>query len=105
MREKNIEEVRNNIEEKVKLNFIDVLVIVASFCMIFFMGMFSTVMSNLQIFLISIPLCYSIHCNIRMLNNKLVQAYYEGAIDTIEVIKEYEKNYSDLSDKEYEAKL
>ena len=92
MQEKNIKEVRTNVEEKVKLNFTDVLLIVTTFGVIFFIGMFSTVMSNLQIFLISIPLCYSIHCNIRMLNNKLVQAYYEGVIDIIEVITEYEKN-------------
>ena len=91
MQEKNIKEVIIIAEEKVKLNFIDVLLIVTTFGVIFFTGMFSTVMSNLQIFLISIPLCYSIHCNIRMLNNKLVQAYYEGGIDTIEVIKEYER--------------
>ena len=91
MREKNIKKVRINIEEKVKLNFIDVLVIVTTFGLIFFIGMFSTVMSNWQIFLISIPLCYSIHCNIRVLNNKLVQAYYAGGIDTIEIIEEYEK--------------
>ena len=91
MQEKNIKEVRTNVEEKVKLNFTDVLLIVTTFGVIFFIGMFSTVMSNLQIFLISIPLCYSIHCNIRMLNNKLVQAYYEGGIDTIEVLKEYER--------------
>ena len=91
MKEKNIKEVVINEEEKVKLNFTDVLLIVTTFGVIFFIGMFSTVMSNLQIFLISIPLCYSIHCNIRMLNNKLVQAYYKGGIDTIEVLKEYEK--------------
>ena len=91
MREKNIKKVRINVEEKVKLNFIDVLVIVATFGLIFFMGMFSTVMSNWQLFLTSIPLCYLIYCNIRMLNNKLVQAYYEGGIDIIEVIKEYER--------------
>ena len=91
MREKNIKEVIINGEEKVKLNFIDVLVIVATFGMIFFIGMFSTVMSNWQIFLTSIPLCYLIHCNISMLNNKLVQAYYKGGIDTIEIIEEYEK--------------
>ena len=42
-------------------------------------------------FLISIPLCCSIYFNIRMLNNKLVQAYYEGAIDTVKVIEEYER--------------
>lgn len=91
MREKNIKKVITNVEEKVKLNFIDVLVIVATFGLIFFMGMFSTVMSNWQLFLTSIPLCYLIHCIIRMLNNKLVQSYYEGGIDTIEVIEEYEK--------------
>ena len=91
MREKNIKKVRTNVEEKVKLNFIDVLVIVATFGLIFFMGMFSTVMSNWQMFLISIPLCCSILCIIRMLNNKLAQAYYEGAIDTIKVIEGYEK--------------
>ena len=90
MQEKNIKEAIINAEEKVKLNFIDVLVIVATFGLIFFMGMFSTVMSNWQLFLTSIPLCYLIHCNIRMLNNKLVQAYYEGAIDTVKVIEEYE---------------
>ena len=91
MQEKNIKEVIIIAEEKVKLNFIDVLPIVATFGAIFFIGMFSTVMSNWQIFLISIPLCCSIYCNIRMLNNKLVQAYYEGGIDTIEVLKEYER--------------
>ena len=91
MQEKNIKEVRTNVEEKVKLNFTDVLLIVTTFGVIFFIGMFSTVMSNLQIFLISIPLCYSIYCIIRMLNNKLVRAYYEGGIDTIEVLKEYER--------------
>ena len=91
MQEKNIKEVSINIEEKVKLNFTDVLLIVTTFGVMFFVGMFSTVMSNWQMFLISIPLCCSIHCNIRMLNNKLAQAYYEGGIDTIEVIKEYEK--------------
>ena len=91
MQEKNIKEVIIIAEEKVKLNFIDVLVIVATFGLIFFIGMFSTVMSNWQIILISIPLCYSIYCIIRMLNNKLVQAYYAGGIDTIEVIEEYEK--------------
>ena len=91
MQEKNIKEVLTNVEEKVKLNFIDVLVIVATFGAIFFIGMFSTVMSNWQIFLTSIPLCYLIYCNIRMLNNKLAQAYYEGGIDTIEVIEEYER--------------
>ena len=92
MQEKNIKEVIINLEEKVKLNFTDILIIVITFSMVFFTGMFSTVMSNWQMFLISIPLCCSIYCNIRMLNNKLVQAYYEGGIDTIEIIKEYEKN-------------
>ena len=91
MREKNIKEAIINIEEKVKLNFIDVLVIVATFGMIFFIGMFSTVMSNWQIFLTSIPLCYLIYCNISMLNNRLVQAYCKGAMDTIEEIEEYER--------------
>ena len=92
MQEKNIKGVIINVKEKVKLNFTDVLLIGTTFGVIFFIGMFSTVMSNWQIFLISIPLCYLIHCNIRMLNNKLAQAYYEGGIDTIEIIKEYEKN-------------
>ena len=91
MQEKNIKEAIINAEEKVKLNFIDVLVIVATFGLIFFMGMFSTVMSNWQLFLTSIPLCYSIYFNIRVLNNKLAQAYCEGAIDTIKVIEEYER--------------
>ena len=91
MQEKNIEEAIINEEEKVKLNFIDILIIVITFSMVFFTGMFSTVMSNWQIFLISIPLCGLIHCIIRMLNNKLAQAYYEGGIDTIEIIKKYEK--------------
>ena len=91
MQEKNIKEVRTSVEEKVKLNFIDVLIIVTTFGLIFFVGMFSTAMSNWQMFLISIPLCCSIYCNIKMLNNKLAQAYYEGGIDTIEIIKEYEK--------------
>ena len=91
MREKNTKEVRTNVEEKVKLNFTDILIIVITFGVIFFIGMFSTVMSNWQIFLISIPLCGLIHCIIRMLNNKLVQAYCEGAIDTIKVIEGYEK--------------
>ena len=94
MQEKNIKEVIINveeIEEKVKLNFIDVLQIVTTFGVIFFVGMRSTVMSNWQMFLISIPLCYLIYCNISMLNNKLVQAYYKGGIDTIEVIEEYER--------------
>ena len=91
MQEKNIKEVIINGEEKVKLNFTDVLPIVATFGGIFFIGMFSTVMSNWQIILISILLCYLIHCSIRMLNNKLAQAYCEGAIDTIEVIEGYER--------------
>ena len=91
MQEKNIKEVRTNVEEKVKLNFTDVLLIVTIFGVIFFIGMFSTVMSNWQIILTSILLCYLIHCNIRMLNNKLAQAYCEGAIDTIKVIEGYEK--------------
>ena len=91
MQEKNTKEVKINVEEKVKLNFTDVLQIVTTFGVIFFTGMFSTVMSNWQMFLTSIPLCYLIHCIISMLNNKLVQAYYEGGIDTIEVIEEYER--------------
>ena len=91
MREKNIKEVIIIAEEKVKLNFTDVLQIVTTFGVIFFIGMFSTVMSNWQMFLISIPLCCSIYFNIRMINNKLAQAYYEGAIDIIEVIEEYER--------------
>ena len=91
MQEKNIKEAIINAEEKVKLNFTDILIIVITFSMVFFTGMFSTVMSNWQIFLISIPLCGLIHCIIRMLNNKLAQAYCEGAIDTIEVIEGYEK--------------
>ena len=91
MREKNIKKVRTNVEEKVKLNFTDILIIVITFSMVFFTGMFSTVMSNWQMFLISIPLCCSIYCIIRMLNNKLAQAYCEGAIDTIKVIEGYEK--------------
>ena len=91
MQEKNTKEVGINIEEKVKLNFIDVLVIGATFGLIFFIGMFSTVMSNWQIILTSILLCYLIHCNISILNNKLAQAYYEGAIDTVKVIEEYER--------------
>ena len=91
MQEKNTKEVRINVEEKVKLNFTDVLLIVTNFGVIFFIGMFSTVMSNWQIILISIPLCYSIYCIIRMLNNKLAKAYCEGAIDIIKVVKEYEK--------------
>ena len=91
MQEKNIKEVSINGEEKVKLNFIDVLLIVTTFGVIFFIGMFSTVMSNWQMFLISIPLCCSILCIIRLLNNKLAQAYCEGVIDIIEVIEEYER--------------
>ena len=91
MKEKNIKGVIINLEEKVKLNFTDVLLIVTNFGLIFFIGMFSTVMSNWQIFLTGILLCYSIHCNIRMLNNKLVQTYYKGGMDTIEVIEEYER--------------
>ena len=91
MQEKNIKEVIIIAEEKVKLNFIDVLPIVATFGAIFFIGMFSTVMSNWQIFLTSILLYGSIYFNIRVLNNKLAQAYCEGAIDTIKVIEEYEK--------------
>ena len=91
MQEKNIKKVRINVEEKVKLNFTDVLLIVTIFGVIFFIGMFSTVMSNWQIILTSILLCYLIHCTISMLNNKLAQAYYEGGIDTIEIIKEYER--------------
>ena len=91
MQEKNIKEVSINIEEKVKLNFTDVLLIVTIFGVIFFIGMFSTVMSNWQIILTSILLCYLIHCTISMLNNKLAQAYCEGAIDTIKVIEGYER--------------
>lgn len=91
MQEKNTKEVEINIEEKVKLNFTDVLLIVTTFGVIFFVGMFSTVMSNWKIILISILLCCSIHCIIRMLNNKLAQAYCEGCIDTIKVIEGYEK--------------
>ena len=90
MQEKNTKGVIIIAEEKVKLNFIDVLLIVTTFGVIFFTGMFSTVMSNWQMFLISIPLCCSIYCIIRMLNNKLVRAYYEGGIDTVKVIEEYE---------------
>ena len=92
MQEKNIKEVRTNVEEKVKLNFTDVLLIGITFSMVFFTGMFSTAMSNWQMFLISILLCCSIYCIIRMLNNKLAQAYCKGAIDIIEAIEEYEKN-------------
>ena len=91
MREKNTKKVIINIEEKVKLNFADVLLIVTIFGVIFFIGMFSAVMSNWQIILTSILLCYLIHFTISMLNNKLAQAYCEGAIDTIKVIEEYEK--------------
>ena len=91
MQEKNIKEVITNIEEKVKLNFIDVLLIVTTFVVMFFVGMFSTEMSNWKMFLISIPLCCSIYYIINMLNNKLAQAYYEGIIDVIEVIEEYER--------------
>lgn len=91
MQEKNIKEVIINAEEKVKLNFTDILLIVTTFGVMFFVGMFSTTMSNWQIILTSILLCCSIHCIIRMLNNKLAQAYCEGAIDTIKVIEEYEK--------------
>ena len=91
MQEKNTKEVKINVEEKVKLNFTDVLLIVTIFGVIFFIGMFSTVMSNWQLFLTSIPICYLIYCIISMLNNKLAQAYYAGGIDAIEIIKEYEK--------------
>ena len=91
MQEKNTKEVEINVEEKVKLNFTDILLIVTIFGVIFFIGMFSTVMSNWQIILTSILLCYLIHCTISMLNNKLAQAYCEGAIDTIKVIEGYEK--------------
>ena len=88
MREKNIKKVRIDVKERVGLNFTDILLIVTIFGVIFFIGMFSTVMSNWQIILTSILLCYSI---IRMLNNKLAQAYCKGAMDTIEVLKEYER--------------
>ena len=91
MREKNIKKVIISAEEKVKLNFTDVLQIVTTFGVIFFIGMFSTVMSNWQIFLTSILLYCSIYFNIRVLNNKLAQAYYKGGIDTIEIIEEYER--------------
>ena len=91
MQEKNTKEAIIIVEEKVKLNFTDILLIVTIFGVIFFIGMFSTVMSNWQMFLISILLCCSIYCIIRMLNNKLAQAYYEGTIDIIEVIEEYER--------------
>ena len=73
MQEKNTKEVIKNAEEKVKLNFTDVLLIVTTFGVMFFVGMFSTAMSNWEIFLTSILLCCSIYCNIRMLNNKLAQ--------------------------------
>ena len=46
MQEKNTKEVRTNVEEKVKLNFTDILIIVITFSMVFFTGMYSTVMSN-----------------------------------------------------------
>ena len=91
MREKNIKKVIINGEEKVKLNFTDVLLIGITFSMVFFTGMFSTAMSNWQMFLTSILLYCSIYFNIRVLNNKLAQAYCEGAIDTIKVIEGYEK--------------
>ena len=91
MQEKNIKEAIINAEEKVKLNFTDILIIVITFSMVFFTGMFSTVMSNWQLFLTSIPVCYLIYCIISMLNNKLAQAYCEGAIDTIKVIEGYEE--------------
>ena len=51
MQEKNTKEVIINVEEKVKLNFTDVLLIVTIFGVIFFIGMFSTVLSNLYIIL------------------------------------------------------
>ena len=91
MQEKNTKEVKINVEEKVKLNFTNILIIVITFSMVFFTGMFSTVMSNWQIFLTSILLYCSIYFNIRVLNNKLAQAYCEGAMDTIKVIEGYEK--------------
>ena len=91
MKKKNTKEAIINAEEKVKLNFTDVLLIGITFSMVFFTGMFSTAMSNWQIFLISIPLCCLIHCIIRMLNNKLAQTYYEGCIDIIKEIEEYER--------------
>ena len=62
MQEKNTKEVRINVEEKVKLNFTDVLLIVTTFGVIFFIGMFSTVMSNWQIILISIPNIFCGNC-------------------------------------------
>ena len=91
MQEKNIKEVRIDVKERVGLNFTDILIIVITFVGMFFVGMFSTVMSNLEIFLTGILLCCSIYCNIKMLNNKLAQAYCEGTIDIIEAIEEYEK--------------
>ena len=91
MQVKNIKKVRIDVKERVGLNFTDILLIVTIFGVIFFIGMFSTVMSNWQIILTSILLCYLIHCTINILNNKLAQAYYEGALDTIEVIEEYER--------------
>ena len=91
MQVKNIKKVRIDVKERVGLNFTNILLIVTIFGVIFFIGMFSTVMSNWQIILTSILLCYLIHCTISMLNNKLAQAYCEGAIDTIKVIEGYEK--------------
>ena len=73
MQEKNIKEAIINAEEKVKLNFTDILLIGITFSMVFFTGMFSTAMSNWQIFLISIPLCCLIHCII-----SLLPSYMEG---------------------------
>ena len=46
MREKNTKKVIINVEEKVKLNFTDILLIVTTFGVMFFVGMFSTAMSN-----------------------------------------------------------
>ena len=91
MQVKNIKKVRIDVKEKVKLNFTDVLLIITNFGVIFFIGMFSTVMNNWQIFLTGILLCYLIYRNISMLNNRIAQAYCEGAIDTIKVIEGYEK--------------
>ena len=91
MQEKNIKEVIINAEEKVKLNFTDILLIVTTFGVMFFVGMFSTAMSNWQIFLTSILLCYSIHCNIMVLNNKLVQEYYNSLLNKKKKLDE-EKN-------------
>ena len=91
MQVKNIKKVRIDVKERVGLNFTNILLIVTIFGVIFFIGMFSTVMSNWQIILTSILLYYLIHCTISMLNNKLAQAYCEGAIDTIKVIEGYEK--------------